>query len=272
MLGAWLIVNTVLSILADQGPGKPLSGLQSNGVFSFTCSLVSSSGSTSGRTDNPLGPGGTGTGTGTGGTGSGAACTDPAAEKTRLTSGGVVCNQTCRKTKCNFSQEVLDAIQNNSGTIDPKIVKAIACQESTGNVRAVNRRGNVLSCGLMQVNAPSGSQSCPEELFNPAISVQRGVVLLNQKMSATSSAASRYSGVGITNLQTALAAYNCCENGEDPNAQSNSCQTAAGTSPGQGWPAVPKWACPIDPGSDPVSNMCGVKNYACDITACAAQY
>jgi hypothetical protein len=43
MLSAWLIVNTVLSILADTDPtsGKPLSDLVQNGNFSFTCDTSS---------------------------------------------------------------------------------------------------------------------------------------------------------------------------------------------------------------------------------------
>lgn len=42
MLSAWLIVNTVLSILADTTTaGKPLAGLVQSGKFSFTCDLRS---------------------------------------------------------------------------------------------------------------------------------------------------------------------------------------------------------------------------------------
>lgn len=42
MLGAWLIVNTVITILAvDESAGKPLSGLRSSGAFTFTCDTAS---------------------------------------------------------------------------------------------------------------------------------------------------------------------------------------------------------------------------------------
>jgi hypothetical protein len=43
MLSAWLIVNTVLSILTDtdHGSNKPLSGLVQNGQFSFMCDTSS---------------------------------------------------------------------------------------------------------------------------------------------------------------------------------------------------------------------------------------
>jgi hypothetical protein len=42
MLSAWLIVNTVLSILADTTTAdKPLAGLVQNGKFSFTCDTKS---------------------------------------------------------------------------------------------------------------------------------------------------------------------------------------------------------------------------------------
>lgn len=42
MLGAWLIVNTTLTILAvDETGDKPLAGLRQDGTFSFSCDTVS---------------------------------------------------------------------------------------------------------------------------------------------------------------------------------------------------------------------------------------
>lgn len=54
MLGAWLIVNTVIMTLADTSdPGKPLATLQSQGAFRFTCDVRSNAGISSGVVPNP---------------------------------------------------------------------------------------------------------------------------------------------------------------------------------------------------------------------------
>lgn len=46
MLAAWLIVNTVLNILAvkDTDPKDPLFGLRKSGAFTFSCDTTSSAG------------------------------------------------------------------------------------------------------------------------------------------------------------------------------------------------------------------------------------
>ncbi len=54
MLGAWLIVSTVINTLADtQDPSKVLSTLQSQGTFRFTCDTASNVGASSGVRVNP---------------------------------------------------------------------------------------------------------------------------------------------------------------------------------------------------------------------------
>lgn len=268
MLGAWLIVNTVITIFADTSDSsKPLATLRSNGAFRFTCDVQSNAGSASGVTANP----GTTTSGGRGGTGAGgAACTDPVAFKNSLSQGGKVCDGTCRKGKCNFPANITAAIENNSGGADVKIVKSVVCRESTGNPNATNQKGGVTSCGLMQVNwnEVPGNTSCAgpaKNLFDPIINIQEGVRVLNKKIADQSRAAGAYSSAGVTPQQMAFAAYNCCANGDRPNDASRDCPTQ------EGWPSLPKWACPIKPGAGD-SNMCTVKDYACDVEACAALY
>lgn len=276
MLGAWLIVNTTLNILAvnDTNTQNPLFGLRQNGTFSFSCDTASSASSASGASSFQGGGGAFG---GTGASGSwapapsggsgGAACTDPAQVKASLAAGNQVCaGVACTKPKCNFSPSVENAINTYSGTLSKSFVKALICQESGGNVNAVNTVGASTSCGLMQVNANEvGNTTCTgpaKNLFDPAVNVQEGVRVFKNKMNQVNPATF---GNLMTQEQMALAAYNCCDNGDNPNAQSASCKAT------DGWPAITKWACPIAPGNSSY-NMCAVKSYACGITACVSQY
>ncbi|MDP3956904.1 MAG: lytic transglycosylase domain-containing protein [bacterium] len=269
MLGAWLIINTTLRIMViDERDGKPLAGLRQNGAFSFTCDTSSSAGTAQG----PGAPS-TGRGTAPGGgvvTGGGAVCTDPAVFKTSLTSGGKVCDGIpCGKQKCIFAPQVESAITGNSGAFDSRFIKALVCQESNGNAIAINPTGSSPSCGLMQVNVNevSDNTSCTgpaKNLFDPVTNIQEGVRVFQRKMGQVNPASF---GNLMTQEQMALAAYNCCDNGDNPNAQSVSCSP----NPPDSWPNITKWACPIAPGSG-VSNMCTVKSYACSITACVSQY
>lgn len=192
-----------------------------------------------------------------------ASCTDPAAMKASLSSGGTVCSGTCQRGKCTFDDKVLSAIDQVSSEtgVDKRIIKAIICQESGGNVTAHASDGG---CGLMQItnSAWAGSATCPPEILTPVNNIRQGVALYKGKLSAVSGFT--YDG-GINAQQMTFAAYNCCANGDNPNSQSVSCATS------DGWAKLPKWACPIDPGTG-TFNMCRVKNYACDVEICSWLY
>ena len=282
MLGAWLIINTVLNIMVvnDTDSENPLFGLRRNGTFSFTCDTSSLAGSAQSTGAAPSTGGRSVTSGGAAPTESaapggspapgGAVCTDPGAFKASLTSGGKVCDGIpCGKSKCSFNSQVESAILENSGAFDSRFIKALICQESNGNATATNPVGSSPSCGLMQVNVNevSGNTSCSgpvKNLFDPATNIQEGVRVFQRKIGQVNPASF---GNLMTQEQMALAAYNCCDNGDNPNAQSVSCSP----NPPDSWPNVTKWACPIAPGSG-ASNMCTVKSYACSITACISQY
>lgn len=260
MLSAWLIVNIVLTVLADTTtPGKPLAGLISNGAFNFSCDTASKANSSAplGVVSGVAAP-----------IAGGGACTDPEILKGKLATGGKVCDGVCRKGKCNFSPIVTAAIEANSGSMDKRLVKSFVCRESDGNPNATNSAGVITSCGLMQVNwnEVPGNTSCTgptKNLLDPNINIAEGVRVFQRKIAASNPGS--YSTSGITSVQMASAAYNCCSNGENPNAPSVSCSTGAS------WPSLPKWACPINPGAA-TFNMCKVKDYACDVEACAPLY
>ena len=253
MLGGWLIVNTTLFFLA----GSFVAGFSSSGTFTFTCDTNSSAGSSALQKISQD------TNTSTTGGDTSQSCTAADAYKDRLNSGGSVCDGTCRKAKCTFSNEVKNAINQYHGSIDVGHLSALICQESGGNKTITGPTGD---CGLMQVLFKDvGNTSCtgPKvNLFDPNVNVQEGVKILNAKLSQTNTS---YSAVGISRYQMAFASYNCCSNGEKPNDPSNDCN------PSTGWKSIPKWACPINPGVGEF-NMCGVKAYACDVDACASQY
>lgn len=260
MLSAWLIISTTLRIFSATIPGL---GITSSG-FSFSCDTTSSAG-TAPSTGAP------GVGAPTAG---GAVCTDPVAFKASLASGGKACSGVCSRTKCNFTSEVLSAIENNSGTMDKKLVKSFVCRESSGDKGAINNAGTITSCGLMQVNwnEVPGNTNCSgpaKNLMDANVNIQEGVRVFQAKIAMSNPGS--YSAAGITAVQMAAAAYNCCGNGDRPNDPSASCGTGAGTDVSQGWPALPKWACPINPGTPPF-NMCHVKGYACDVESCVSQY
>ncbi len=200
---------------------------------------------------------GAGAGTGTGG----AACTEPDSFKERLKSGGSVCQGSC-SGRCSFSAAVeaaIDTVVTPSSGVDKKVIKAIICRESRGNPNAQAPDGG---CGLMQITNSAWVSGCPAAILDPVENIRQGVALYKGKLGAVSGTSY---GNGITSVHLAAASYNCCANGDNPNSQSASCATSAG------WPSLPKWACPVDPGVS-AFNMCNVKDYACEIAACASLY
>ena len=107
----------------------------------------------------------------------------------------------------------------------------------------------------MQVNQ---STPCDSSSLDPQTNIARGVSKMKEKINS-SSASQTYPNIPAE--AGVFASYNCCANGTAPNSESASCKTS------DGWPSIPKWACPIDPGTGS-SNMCAVKAYACELSAC----
>ena len=203
-------------------------------------------------------------GVGSGGVG-GRECDDPALVIEKLKTGKNICSATtCSKT-CKFTSDIIDIAKKEakSAGIDYRIVLAISCRESTGNINAVGNHANngYADCGLMQINMKGkGSNSCTSEIMNVENNIKEGIRLYKSKLSTARSYKS------AENYTQALASYNCCSNGENPNDKSASCNSSNGFTD-----TIPKWACPIDPGTA-AFNMCNVKNYACDVTACIENY
>lgn len=214
----------------------------------------------------PAGGGGISGGSGGGG-GGGAACSSADVMKQHLAGGGGVCDSnSCSSsgTACRLSLQSYDsrirsvAGAKGLGEDDIKMIKAIICRESGANSEAKSADGG---CGLMQITDPAYA-GCGNGIMDPIKNLEVGIGKYIEKKNAASGS---YEQAGITREMMALASYNCCANGDNPNAQSNSCTTA------DGWPSLPKWACPVDPGTG-AFNMCAVKGYACDVVACAKTF
>jgi hypothetical protein len=202
---------------------------------------------------------------GTPGTPGSKSCSNPDTMKEHLASGGKVCgNQGCSSTsdecKNNVNTKYSTMITAAGATAEEApYIKAIICRESKGDPNADNKKGD---CGLMQINNSSYVNGCPAKILDPQTNITQGVALFKSKKP---SSAGSYASSGIDVNMMAFANYNCCANQDLPNDASNSCN------PNDGWPKLPKWACPIDPGTGS-SNMCAVKDYACDVSACAKKF
>lgn len=239
IFGAWLIVNTTLRLLGT----KTNLGIEGAGKWNeFQCAGAMG---TSGLTGAPA----------TGGIGAvvgGATCS----RSTEIKSGQPVCSGNCSLQSCINSVKNKSYYQYITKYAPGKenIITAIICRESSGNENTPN--SPVGACGLMQVmpNEFSAGENCKD----PETNIRKGVELFEKKLE---SVAGKSYGGNITKEQMAFAAYNCCKNGDNPNAQSVSCSTA------EGWPSLPKWACPLSPGTG-IDNMCKVRDYTCQISAC----
>ena len=204
------------------------------------------------------------TGTSGGSGSSSRSCESTEAVISKINSPGGICGgATCGiLTGCNYGTytTLIDQAigSDNTGGQLRKMIIVTMCKESRANpaAKGTNPNGSY-DCGLMQINQ---STPCDAAILDPAENIRRGVALMRQKIAASSQT--------YTNIppETApFSAYNCCANGTVPNSQSGDCTTA------NGFPSsFPKWACPINPG-DSVSNMCTVKNYVCELSACMKQ-
>ena len=156
-------------------------------------------------------------------------------------------------TGCTY-QPYLSTIRAEAGRlgISPELAVTIMCKESKGRPSAQNRNPNgTYDCGLMQVNQTA---PCDASILDPATNIRLGLERLKQYSNVRI-----YEGVPV--VGSIAASYN---SGPAYNNPSVDCTNATG------FPTIPKWACPINPG-DGQFNMCAVKNYACEVSACVDQ-
>jgi hypothetical protein len=253
VLGLWLVLFTVNK---DMLTGEvTLSALKSSGGGGGAGALTQTVPTTVPITDpavtNPS-------------SGTSVPCNNTEAIKSSVSpSGAGICAGTsCSLTSCINSNPHTNMIKTIAGP-DWKMALVIMCKESNGDQNARNANKNAAGvitsydCGLMQINQPG---PCDAAILNPQTNITRGVELLRGKIRASSNA-QIYPALRVRPETAVFTSYNCCSNGTIPNNQSESCKSA------DGWPSIPKWACPIDPGPAPF-NLCSVKAYACDLTAC----
>lgn len=234
MLGAWLIVNTILLLFAQEtDPTKnPLVGLRSAGGFNFTCSTQSLAGSgTSG-----------GGGAGVSGGGAGATGTLPKG--------------------CDAYQSDFDAVAASSG-VSAKLLRSIAANESACDPSKVSPVG---ACGFMQFMPVTAKQSCQWLKDHPKESISMAADLFKQYAgiiggySGTFNIGNSFALSGSTVSVSGSPAYDIgCDDliasynagpgnsvatspGKKPAfAISSDCPPVAGKS-------IPAWQCPINPG------------------------
>lgn len=196
--------------------------------------------------------------------GTGKTCADPNVVISSLQEGNVCANTSC-KSGCSLDPSILSIVKDEAriAQVNYKIIAALICRESSGNKDAVGEhaQNGKKDCGLMQIN----KAVCDTSIMDPRTNIQEGIRIFKNKIASVSGSKYSYSG-GITKEMMAFASYNCCANGDDPNSQSVSCTRETGFSS-----PIPKWVCPIDPGSE-AFNMCNVKAYACDVYKCMDQF
>jgi hypothetical protein len=195
----------------------------------------------------------------TNGSGVSSQCDSPSNIKALLTStgSGICANTSCSLMGCMNNTQYLPLIKSITGN-DWKMALVIMCKESGGNKDAQNKNPNgSYDCGLMQINQAG---QCDTSILDPQTNITKGVAKLREKINLSSNSII-YPTLKVRPETAVFTSYNCCANGNIPNSESTSCKTS------DGWPSIPKWACPIDPGTGKY-NMCGVKSYACDLTAC----
>ncbi len=194
--------------------------------------------------------------------GTSASCSNIESIKASVQAGGagICANTSCSLTACMNNSQYLPLIKTIAGS-NWKMALVLMCKESSGNKDAQNKNPNgTYDCGLMQVNQAG---PCDASILDPQRNITAGVAKLQEKMNSSINAA-QYPNIQVRPETAIFTAYNCCANGTIPNSPSVSCAQS------DGWPSMPKWACPIDPGEGKY-NMCGVKAYACDLTACLNQ-
>lgn len=233
MLGAWLMVNTVIMALADTtDQSKPLATLRSDGVFRFSCDITSNAGSASGVTANPgtllVAPGGA----------------------------AVTASANCAAYEATFTSA------GNSSGVNPKLLRAIALKETGGscNPGLTSPKG---ACGIMQLVPATAGKSCDELKSDPAMSIQIAANYLKTLQSNLNGYQSTFdigntfdlgaatvdvSGVSyVTSNDDLIAAYNA-GSGNQMNGSLKGPFMRSTDCPGQNGRGIPAWQCPINPG------------------------
>ena len=170
--------------------------------------------------------------------------------------GGISCSSL---SGCNYNRYLPEiAAASQKYNVDKNLVIAILCKENRGlNTTAQNKNtdstGRVsYDCGLMQVNQ---NTPCSQSSYDASTNIDAGVRVLSSVVRTNTYPSIHWAA-------SAAAAYNA---GAGYNTNSVDCTQSAG------FPSsIPKWACPINPG-DTTYNMCAVKSYACDVSACVKQ-
>ena len=195
--------------------------------------------------------------------GSSKSCESTEATISKLNSMGGICGGVaCTVLSGCTYQQYLPIIDQAVGS-DVQLKKMIIvtmCKESHGNANPPskpNTSNGTYDCGLMQINQ---SGPCGAVILDPTTNINTGVAKMREKIRNSSQI---YSNIPAETA--AFSSYNCCANNTVPNSPSADCTTS------NGFPyAIPKWACPINPG-DSSSNMCSVKSYVCELSACMKQ-
>lgn len=190
-------------------------------------------------------------------------CSSPDSIKTIVNSNKNICDgASCSALSgCNY-QQYLSIIKSESSKlgVDYKMIVVAMCKESTARKDLEHKNPDqTYDCGLMQINQ---REPCGTDILLPEKNIAVGVMRMKEKINLSSNSriyANTPVEAGI------FASYNCCSNGTVPNAESVSCNSSSGFNN-----SIPKWACPIDPGTGN-SNMCAVKSYACEAYACLSQ-
>ena len=189
--------------------------------------------------------------------GGGVACEDIAGARNRLASGGTVCNNTGSCPSCNTAPfEGYITQYGNSSNVSLKLIRGLIARESSCKPNRVkNEKNGTMSCGLMQVNTASVSEC--EKLKNAEYGIKEGVRILSSAYSSAKSLKQQYGGtVSVDELAAAI-----------HNAGKGQSMSSIDCKPSTGWPTVPMWGCPINPGATEF-NACAIRNYACNVGAC----
>ncbi len=236
MLGAWLIVSTVLSLFAQEtDPTKnPIVGLQSGNGFTFSCSTKSLAGSATGT----------------------AASGGAAGSNTSFTGTGSLA------TGCRAYQADFDAVASATG-VSSNLLRAIASAESGCNPAATSGAG---ACGFMQLMPATAGQSCEWLKSNPKESITLAANLLRTYSGSINGYSSQFdigSQFGLSGATTTVSGSPLYDTGNDdliasynagpgdrmdsdgkkpPFAVSTDCPASFGGR------AIPAWQCPINPG------------------------
>ena len=256
VLGAWLIVTYSMYII---GSSNRDGVMRTDGAwYEFTCDTVSNQAA--------IDIGSISTSTTTSPTSStvASAAVDSSGDCLNAAMPGA---QTCTGysciSTCGSISSYVSAISSASSSynVSENLIRGVICRESSGNTNAIkNESDGTMSCGLMQVNVDTQAE-CEYLTEHPAENIMQGTASLSARIAQAQKTMDSHGYNTVEVEEMAAAAYNCCANGEDPNSPSNDCTAA------NDWGLVPKWACPIDPGTSEF-NMCAVKDYACSVGSC----